>query len=162
MLDQNTLEALQEYVEMHRISMNMPLYESESIFSVDSETNIADLEDYIKEKQSPSFSETLFAFIDEKGYTDSEVYKRAGLDRRLFSKIRSNPDYKTSKQTAAALAIGLRLEETKTEELLDAAGYSLSYNDPFDLVIRFCLQNGTYDIDEVNQALEYMGVKTLW
>ncbi|WP_053217039.1 hypothetical protein [Virgibacillus senegalensis] len=162
MLDQHVLEELQEYVETHQLSLSIPLYESERNFTVDSETNIIALEDYIKENQTPSFSETLFAFIDEKGYTDSEVYKRAGLDRRLFSKIRSNPDYKTSKQTVAALAIGLRLDETKTEDLLDAAGYSLSYNDPFDLVIRFCLQNGTYDVDEVNQALEYMGVKTLW
>ncbi|UFU00271.1 hypothetical protein KO561_04780 [Radiobacillus kanasensis] len=89
------------------------------------------------------------------------MYKRAGIDRRLFSKIRSNRDYKTSKHTAVALAIALQLNRQEFKKLLEAAGFTLSHNDTFDLVIQFCLENKIYDMDDVNQALEHVGVTVL-
>lgn len=103
----------------------------------------------------------LFSFIDKKGYTDAEVYKKACIDRRLFSKIRSNPNYRLGKNTADALAIALELTKKETEKLLSSAGFSLSENDTFDLVIQFCLEKKIYNIDHVNQALDYFSLKPL-
>ena len=73
-----------------------------------------------------TFSERLLEFIDKKGISDSDCYKKAGLDRRLFSKIRSNREYQPKKPTAIALAIGLELDLKYTNELLESAGYTLS------------------------------------
>lgn len=100
-----------------------------------------------------TFSEALFRLIDEKGLTDSQVYNKAQLDRRLFSKIRSNTDYKPKKQTAIALALALELDLDQTQELLERAGYTLSRNIKFDLVIKFFIEKGMYDINEINSVL---------
>ena len=109
-----------------------------------------ELEDFIKNKRKPTFNQILFSFIDQKGATDSDIYKRAGIDRRHFSKIRSNPDYRPGKNTAIALAIALELNKKETDRLLSAAGFSLSESDTFDLVIRFCLEKKIYDLHTIN------------
>jgi hypothetical protein len=109
----------------------------------------------------PPFSQVLFSFIDKKGFIDSDIYKRAGIDRRHFLKIRSNQDYHPGKNTAIALALALELDTNETDKLLSAAGYSLSDCDTFDLVIQFCLEKGIYDIYNVNQALDYFSLKPL-
>ena len=93
--------------------------------------------------------------------SDAEVYKKAGLDRRHFSKIRSNPNYHPGKNTVIALAIALELNKKETGRLLTVAGYSLSESDTFDLVIQFCLEKKIYDLDTINQALEYFSLKPL-
>ncbi len=119
------------------------------------------MDDYIKKTRKPTFNQVLFGFIDKTGASDSDIYKKAGLDRRHFSKIRSNPDYRPGKNSTIALAIALELNKKEANELLTAAGYSLSESDTFDLVIRFCLEKKIYDIHNVNQALDYFSLKPL-
>ncbi|WP_201715807.1 hypothetical protein [Rossellomorea arthrocnemi] len=103
----------------------------------------------------------MFQHIDDKGETDAAIYKKAGVDRKHFSKIRSISDYKPGKRTVIALCLSLELSEEETGDMLNVAGFSLSDSDRFDLVIRFCLEKKIYDIDDVNQALYSLKVKPL-
>lgn len=100
-----------------------------------------------------TFQQELLRKIDEKGFSDSEVYKRAELDRRLFSKIRSNADYKPSKATALALAVALELSIDEAVDLIGRAGLAFSQSSISDLIVRYCIENGIYDIYEVNALL---------
>lgn len=92
-----------------------------------------------------SFSEKLFELIDQKGLTDAEVYKKAGIDRRLFSKIRCEADYHPSKQTVLALALTLRLELDELNDLMKKAGYVLSDSISEDLIIAHCIDHRVND-----------------
>ena len=106
--------------------------------------------EFPKEK---TFSEELLTLVDAKKMTDAEVYRRSNIDRRHFSKIRSNPGYAPSKSTVLALAIGLRLSVQDARDLLARAGFAFSPCDKRDLIVLYYLERGDHDIAKVNGAL---------
>lgn len=110
------------------------------------------LREYLNEKDK-GFREMLFELIDASGMSDVACYKKANVDKRTFSKIKSNKDYKPSKQTVIAFAISLQLSLEDTQALLATVGFTLSRSSVCDKIIRYFIINGNYDIFEINAAL---------
>ena len=107
------------------------------------------------------FTARLLRFIDERGLKDSTVYKQSNISRQHFSKIQCNADYQPKKKTVLAFAVGLRLTEAETAELLQSAGYAFSDSSRQDWIVRYCLAHKIYNVYQVNALLFEYGQEQL-
>lgn len=145
------------YVDEHLIRRNMPC----QMASMAAPRSYSISLEKMLEQVDESFSQTLLRLIDQKGLTDPECYKRANVDRKLFHKIKNQQGYRPSKQTALAFAIALELTLPETNDLLMKAGFALSHSSKADIVVEYCIQNGHYDLMEINEILFSLDLQLL-
>lgn len=152
------LYQLEEARNRRRMAELAPNYQSCQLLSEEMEraplapASPRRLEDLMKEMEE-TFSESLIHLIDQKGLKDPDVYKKANIDRKLFSKIKNNKNYKPSKATCIAFAIALELNLDETRDLIGKAGYALTHSSKFDIIIEYFILEGNYNSFEINEVL---------
>ena len=129
-------------------------------FKLDNKVLYENISNFIEKRAESTFVENLLRLILQSGKKDSRVYKDAGVDRRLFSKMISNYNYRPSKDTVLAFALSLELNLEQSKELLSSAGYSLSNSDKRDVILTFCFERGIYKMKQVNEILYVFREKT--
>lgn len=164
-MDQKLLAEISEYIEDHYLysqkrmaqSSNLKLRVAKKVACSDENTSqLIDEEiDPLLSQIDDSFAKCLWKHVQNKGLSDVEVYKRANLDRRLFSKIRNDKTYKPSKNTAMALVIGLELNMDEADDFLKQAGFALANCNKEDVVIKYFIEHQKYDIFLINEVLEH-------
>lgn len=132
----------------HQLDSEIELFPLEGAIR-ESSRNLEDVVSQLDE----TFSQRLLRWIDKQGMADAEVYKRASVDRKHFSKIRNDLHYRPSKSTAIAFAIALQLNLDETKDLLLTAGFALSRSSKFDLIIEYFITEENYNLFEINEAL---------
>ena len=138
------------------------LFKSFYSLSVDDEFECSDVGIFIDNNKNENMFQTLlFRYIDEKNMRDSDVYNKVHIDRRLFSKIRSDVNYHPSKDTIILLGLALELDIDELINFLNSAAYSLPKNNYFDLIIRFCFIEKIYDVVKINEMLDSYNCKLL-
>lgn len=156
-----------EYIDDHYVDEHMDrsrrFYEAELCprsvigvaMGVDRPLDTQEMNSLLEELDSldAGFSETLLKLIDRTGKKDSEIYKKANVDRKLFSKIRNNPNYKPTKATALAFAIALELNLEETKDFIGRAGFALTHSSKFDIIIEYFIVHEIYDIFQINEIL---------
>jgi len=130
---------------------DVPLEESLKLFNEG--TQLVSSCSKLLDEADAGFSETLLKLIDKTGKKDSEIYKKANVDRKLFSKIRNNPMYKPSKVTAVAFALALELNLEETQNFIGRAGYTLSHSSKFDIIVEYFILNQNYNVFEIDAVL---------
>lgn len=169
-MDENLLQELEQYLKKYYLDItampdikfsvelsNHPKEEPKSSFTIGIKKRL----EHLFSKLEDSFADRLWKLIKKKGFTDVEVYKRANLDRRLFSKIRTDKEYKPSKNTAIALAIALELNISETKDLLRRAGYAFTIGRKEDIVVLYFIEHKQYDMFLINEVLDYYGLPVL-
>lgn len=151
-IDENYVDAYEQTLRpRYQMSRNLEMSDV-CMASMPCEESSLSLDEYIKNKDA-GFTETLLSLIKKKGLKNATVYKRANISKQHFSKLINDPNAKPSKQTAIALSLALELDLDATRDLIGRAGYALTNSSTFDLIIRYFIEHGQFNVIEINIAL---------
>lgn len=155
-VDKKVLEELRQFIEDNMLLEKEPCFsaieDEQKNYSLSIENKLISIPDFSLSDEA-TFRDTVFKYIDERGLKDTDVYKRSGISKQTFSRIRCDKDYQPKKDTAIQICIGLRLNIDEANDLLMRAGFSLSRSIKRDLVLHYFIKTKKHDIDYINRYL---------